>query len=121
MEKRIIVYGTLKKGFNNHRLLLNSKFIDTAITKNKYTMTRAGIPYVNEDKPTSFIHGEVYDVDKETLWRLDGLEGFRGSRKNSFYYRKPILVTLKSGEETEAEIYFSDQSSKIIVEDGIYK
>lgn len=119
--KRVIVYGTLKKGFSNHRLLQTSKFLGKALTKNKYKMTRSGIPFVNEDIPETQITGEVYEVDPENMPSLDRLEGYRGNRENSFYYRKAIPVILENKEEIEAEIYFSDSMGNIDVTDGIYK
>jgi gamma-glutamylcyclotransferase (GGCT)/AIG2-like uncharacterized protein YtfP len=118
--RKIIVYGTLKKGFGNHRLLQNAKFLGKALTKNKYKMTKSGIPFVHEDKPEVQITGEVYEVSEADMPRLDALEGFRGRRDNSFYYRKPIPVILENKEELEAEIYFSDSTGNTNVENGIY-
>ena len=120
---RVFVYGTLKRGFGNHRLLREATFVGKAITKKKYSMTRDGIPFVNEDRETSQIHGEVYEVTPEIKEGLDRLEGFRGKRENSFYYRKsiPIFVENDLDQEEEAEIYFSDAVGTNLVNNGIYK
>lgn len=112
----IFVYGTLMSGFGNNRLLSGSKFIGNAITKEKYTMRSRGIPFVNENKPTSNIHGEVYKVDKPTLSQLDSLEGHP-----NWYYRKEIDLEMEDGSEIVAEIYFNDDKSCSIVESGKYR
>lgn len=105
----IFVYGTLRKGFGNHRLLSSAKFLGNARTNEKYGMFGGGIPFVNKHTPHYPIVGEIYEVDEPTLKRLDGLEGHP-----DWYYREPIKATLEdTGEVVEAEIYFNDYSNNL--------
>ena len=115
-----MVYGTLKLGRGNNRFLKNSTLLGKASTVKKYEMTQSGIPFVNEHKPFSIIHGEVWEVSEEDMGPIDRLEGYTGKEENSFYYRKPIPVVLENGEKLEAEIYFSNSVGNQLVENGIY-
>jgi gamma-glutamylcyclotransferase (GGCT)/AIG2-like uncharacterized protein YtfP len=83
---RVFVYGTLKRGHGNNRILANtdSKFIGTTKTDPKYTMVTLGsFPGVVQEGVTP-IQGEVWEVDERTLeGPLDMLEGYP-----SFYDRE---------------------------------
>ena len=69
----VAVYGTLRRGYGNHRLLASSKYLGPAKTKG--TMYSLG-PF-----PAISLHGntdvqlELYEVDQPTLQSLDHLEG----------------------------------------------
>ena len=124
-KTRIFVYGTLKRGRSNNRLLQGEgvTFIGEAITKNKYIMHGRGIPYVSKLKePKCQIHGEVFEITNTRLRRVDMLEGYNpSSPEGSWYYREEIPVILKeSGDEITAEIYFNETapSNAHVVEDG---
>lgn len=106
----VFVYGTLKRGWGNNRILQTSSlFVSEAVTKEKYLMLGRGIPYVLElNKPHEYarpILGEVWLVqDQETLDRLDRLEGVAYNH----YRRKLIKVRdVKGGLFYDAYIYFS--------------
>ena len=67
---KIFVYGTLKRGFHNHFLLKDAKFLGVAVTEYEYRMIDLGsfpalIP-AQEGEGFS-IYGEVYEVDDATL------------------------------------------------------
>ena len=84
---RVFVYGSLLRGGWNHHLLEDAAFVGDARTARLYTMHSLGrFPGVT-DVPFSPIYGEVYDVDDETLARLDMLEGHP-----RFYQRRVVLV-----------------------------
>jgi len=76
MKHIVFVYGTLRKGFYNHRLLENATFSDTGSAYGVRLYDVGPFPAV---LPTSdgkgAVHGELYEVDDETLTRLDRLEG----------------------------------------------
>ena len=76
---KVFVYGTLKKGFGNHNILKDSKFLGKATTSDRWLMIGKGLsfPYVlKKDKVKGkLIKGELYEVDSTTLKRLDQLEG----------------------------------------------
>ncbi|NPA62821.1 MAG: gamma-glutamylcyclotransferase [Methanococci archaeon] len=113
----VFVYGSLRKGFWNHEpYLKNSKFIGKGRTKEKYAMYADIIPYVVENEKISHIVGEVYEVDEETLKRIDRLEGHP-----DYYERKKVKIILESGEEIEAWLYFYPEPYGILVKSGDYK
>lgn len=98
----VFVYGTLRKGWGNHRLLEGVEKYADAITLKKYAMYASGIPFVTEYEPHTHIVGELYKVeDVERFSRLDTLEGHPES-----YCRKVIEVLTKDSEVVEAWIYF---------------
>lgn len=103
---KVFVYGTLKKGYGNHRLLAASKFIDVAATYENYLLYDGGFPYAvnqencNEEDNTLPVLGEVYEVDRATLAALDQLEG-----EGDFYYRHSRPVFLRVGGLVQAFIY----------------
>jgi gamma-glutamylcyclotransferase (GGCT)/AIG2-like uncharacterized protein YtfP len=118
---KVFVYGTLKKGYGNHRLLVDSTFIGNAVTKQRYHLTASGIPFVNKTIPTSNIVGEVYEVTDKQLDRLDSLEGYDPNRhEESWYKREKIEVNLESGETMESYIYFNPQVAPTVIESGNY-
>lgn len=72
------VYGTLKRGFNNNRVLADSEFIGECYSENKFTMYSINdwFPGVIEDGEAS-IKLEVFKVvDSEIANNLDRLEGY---------------------------------------------
>lgn len=108
-EALIAVYGTLKKGFGNHRILESSKFLGTDNTKETFEMySFGGFPAIVEggDK---HIFIEVYSTsDENVLRRLDQLEGFREKdSENNFYDKKEIDTRFG-----KANIYYIKNISK---------
>ena len=75
MKDLVLVYGSLKNGFPNHRVIRDSEFITDTHTVKKYHMfSMGGYPAVVEDLPYHYIAGELYRVDKKTMIELDYLE-----------------------------------------------
>lgn len=71
----VFVYGSLKRGFHNHRLLENSKFLGPAKTTAEYEMfPLAGGAFPVIVPGNYAINGELYEVDETTLKLLDRLE-----------------------------------------------
>lgn len=95
------VYGTLRKGYGNHRLLVNSKFLSEA--KLRGTMYSLG-PF-----PAVSLHGntdlklELYEVDEDTLQSLDYLEGHP-----NFYMRQKVETS-----EGPAWVYTMDHDDTL--------
>ncbi len=84
---RVIVYGSLKKGFYNHKLLKDEGaiFIDNFISEPIYSMYSLGwYPAVVEGGDTP-IFGEVYEIGDFT--KLDKLEG------HPKWYRRELIKT----------------------------
>lgn len=96
--ERVAVYGSLRAGMGNHRLLENAKLVAATKTKPEFKMISVGaFPAVFDGDDAVVV--EVYDVDDYTMQRLDWLEGYP-----AFYNRKK--VKLENG--MEAWIYYWD-------------
>ncbi|MDQ7056677.1 MAG: gamma-glutamylcyclotransferase family protein [Persephonella sp.] len=111
----VFVYGTLRKGFWNHSFLGNSRFLGYGKTKEKYSLYADSIPYVVKE-PLTQIKGEIYEVDDETLQRLDELEGHP-----SFYKRELVDVITEDGKLIKAWIYFYPYKNGHLIQSGDYK
>lgn len=89
MSHKVFVYGSLKKGFGNHSLIQQSKFIGAAETLPVFTMVSMGsFPACMVDGET-IIKGEIYEVSDDTLQTLDWLEGHP-----RFYKRIKVATNL---------------------------
>jgi len=84
----VFVYGTLKKGYPNHRYLENSDFMGNA-TINGTLLDIGSFPALlpKKEGDNSQVIGEVYGIDNETLANLDSLEG-----EGIMYHRKSTGV-----------------------------
>ena len=92
----LFVYGSLKKGFDNHRLLSKStKRIGKAQTIKKFGMFEdsfGNYPYLISE-PIHKIEGELYEINrKELLEKIDEFEG-----APDYYQRKKIKVKSHHG------------------------
>lgn len=99
---RVGVYGTLKTGYGNHRLLENADFVGTGKTQSPYPLEVDGLPYLHDlEGEGENVTLEIYDVNSETLARLDQLEGHP-----TFYKRRVIPVSMNDWSTTYAWVYF---------------
>lgn len=108
----VFVYGTLKRGHGNNKLLSNAEFIGKAETVDKLHMTTNGaFPYVSKTKQTTTIKGELYKVTHlNTLTSLDRLEGFHpifAGQNRNHYHREKVKINV-NGNIKEAWIYLSN-------------
>jgi gamma-glutamylaminecyclotransferase len=88
-EFLVFVYGTLKKGFHNHDIIMDdtTHFLGKAYTAPEYDMVSlGGFPGVLKDGKYR-IEGEVYRVNETTLRMLDRLE-----RNGQLYSREKIRL-----------------------------
>ena len=99
-KTKIAVYGTLRRGYGNHRRVATSTLVGEGLTKEKYTMYASGIPFVDK-KPTCQIRVEIYEVTPEVLKSVDSLEGHPYA-----YKREPIPIEMDNGDKLDAELYF---------------
>lgn len=105
----VAVYGTLKRGFGNHRLLAvdGAEFVDTGKTAERYPLLVNGLPYLHKVPGVGHnVRVEVYSVDDPTMATLDRLEGHP-----NFYCREQIDIITDSGETIQAWIYFINRKS----------
>jgi gamma-glutamylcyclotransferase (GGCT)/AIG2-like uncharacterized protein YtfP len=99
MEKLVAVYGTLRQGCGNNRVLGPSEKLGLFKTPPHWEMfSMGGFPGVrNGDKPITL---EVYRVTDECVSQsLDWLEGYSGDESN--FYDKTTVHT----DWGEAEMY----------------
>lgn len=95
MTTHVFVYGTLRRGEGNHRLLVDARFVRETRTVPAFTLCDLGAyPALLEGGGTSVL-GEVYEVTRAELAALDRLEGHP-----TFYRREPI--ELEDGAVVEA-------------------
>ena len=126
MSNLVFVYGTLKRGFGNHRLLEKAKYLGDYKTIDKYTMLSLGaFPAVVLEQETSRISGEIFLINKTILQNLDFLEGYP-----EFYNRLllPTPDTIKHINSTmwmyyiqgdPRTVYYQDKYP--IISDGIWR
>lgn len=93
---KLFVYGTLKKGKGNHHMIDDCPFVGTAEVRGRLYVS--GLPYMEPTASTDdqhWVKGEVYEVNKIQLSRLDKFEG------HPDWYRRRTTVT-KAGEKVYA-------------------
>jgi gamma-glutamylaminecyclotransferase len=89
----LFVYGSLKRGLPNHRLLGDAEFVGESLTVARYELVMLGAYPALVAGGTRAIVGELYAVDSGLLARLDAFEGDE-------YQRGP--VELMDGRAVEA-------------------
>jgi len=101
----VAVYGSLKRGYGNFRVMerAKGKFILEAISKKTFVMDGSGYPYINyatgENAHPIFV--ELFEVDEWGFTNpLDSLEGHP-----HFYKRELETFVLPDGTEVEAWVY----------------
>ena len=83
---KVAVYGSLRKGLGNHRLLESSEFLGVSELPDCFKMYSLGaFPYVSKEITPHPVVCEVYSIDDATLQNLDFLEGYP-----SFYDREEV-------------------------------
>lgn len=107
---KVFVYGTLKKGFHNHRCLNNSKQIGEGWLYG-FEMWRNFVPYVKRsENKESKVFGEIYEVSIDTLINsLDILEG------HPYFYKREFIEDQLNG----VWVYLCD-SGDSFVKNGIF-
>lgn len=117
---RVFVYGTLKRGKSNHRLLENSTFLGRTAVKGKFKMVDLGwYPGVilNPDaKEPINLYGEVYRVSEETLDILDSLEGHP-----NYYCRNQIPTQWKKAWCYFLPSSFLNRAELRVVEPAVWR
>ena len=92
----LFVYGSLKKGFDNHKLLDKyAKRVGKASTVGKFAMYEdsfGNYPYLIKEPITKVI-GELYKIKRKEL--LDRIDEFEGAPE--YYQRKKIKVKTHKG------------------------
>ncbi|XP_051164418.1 putative gamma-glutamylcyclotransferase CG2811 isoform X2 [Leptopilina boulardi] len=114
---RVFVYGTLKRGEPNHKIIENTnngnaKFIGSGKTIAKYPLiiaTKFNIPFLLKKSGIGHqITGEIYDVDSEMLKKLDELE-----EHPNFYIRTEENILLNSQDQNIADTILNENTNLI--------
>ena len=107
---KVFVYGTLRKGEANDRLLENAACIaEQCWTNGILYDTGFGYPAVKQAQ-ISQIFGELYTVTDSELMRLDQLEGYSEAGKNNLYERIQQTVYTDKGQ-FNAYIYVANKEN----------
>jgi gamma-glutamylcyclotransferase (GGCT)/AIG2-like uncharacterized protein YtfP len=106
----VFVYGTLRKGFGNYRLLKGKTIkeecglIDGAIYP---VSSNGGFPCLVEQK--GVVVGELMYIEpnmyEQVLERLDGLEGYREKDERYSMYLRRVRTVQTRGGNVEAYVY----------------
>jgi gamma-glutamylaminecyclotransferase len=112
-EELVFVYGSLRRGLQNHHKLESGLYRGEWRTDRKYFMTgmkSGAYPYVSleqlhEDQAPTHIHGELYGVSDDLLRVLDALEG----HPTQYMRQKVDLVNDAHGRAT-AYMYILESS-----------
>lgn len=102
---KIFVYGTLLRGMLRASVLTNSKFLGHGFIKGSlYDLGE----YPGVQDGSDPIYGEIYQIDTNTLEKLDQIEGYNpAAERKSLYLRKNVLVTsLNGGKPIKVITYF---------------
>lgn len=111
-KHKVFVYGTLKKGFCNNKLL-DGFSCKRAIARGIDLHNGPGFPYAK--RGNGEVIGELYEVDTQTMKRLDRLEGCP-----NLYQREKTEVIVNS-QKVEAWIYLSQNATHFEkIESGVW-
>ena len=115
---KVAVYGTLKRGHGNHRVMGDSKFLGTHVTDPAYTMySTGGFPIVCTHGDTA-IHVEVFEVEKGNLQRIYSLEGYTGIRNHKDNWYNTVEIQTPYGQ---AEMFVMSETKHLTkIESGLW-
>jgi gamma-glutamylaminecyclotransferase len=103
-QNLLFVYGTLKRGNGNHRLLkaIKAEFVAEVSTAEKLPLIVRGLPYLLNKPGTGYhVKGELFNLVKGGWSELDRLEGHP-----RFYRREFVDVRDTAGNVLRVQTYF---------------
>lgn len=98
----VAVYGSLRKGLHNHRVISEAEYISKGVVKG-FGMYCLGLyPAILRTGKKTDVVVEVYDVTSSIMDNLDSLEGFPR------YYNRKLVPVSVDGEQLVAWIYYME-------------
>lgn len=101
------VYGTLKKGYGNHRIIEGAFPLGPGTVKGMAVYDGPGFPYATLGEPDEQVVGEVYACTPEMARRMDILEGY------PHHYDRAKVNVLVGEEKQEAWMYFHPNRKEV--------
>jgi gamma-glutamylcyclotransferase (GGCT)/AIG2-like uncharacterized protein YtfP len=119
---RVFVYGTLMSGGRlNTYGMEGATFVRPATMRGTLWSVGQGFPAFTDNDPfDGVVHGELWDVDFDTLQRLDGIEGFRRHQPEHSMYLRVIRRTL-FGEPVWVYLWNGDTDRLQLIESGCWR
>lgn len=115
----IAVYGSLRKGLGNHRLLENANYLGEFKSEPIYNLhSLGGFPGLKNGGNTAVVM-EVYEVDEPTARRVDQLEGYDPNSNDNTFYDKEMIETPYG--EAGVYLYVRNLEPESIVESGDWR
>jgi gamma-glutamylcyclotransferase (GGCT)/AIG2-like uncharacterized protein YtfP len=114
---KVAVYGTLRDGEHNNRLMRGARFVERAtITGSLYDVAYGGYPGLILDNGGPVVV-EVYEIDEDILQGLDYLEGYdeHATEDHNHYNRRTVEI---NGEKVYVYEYNGDVDSRTPIHDG---
>ncbi|MET0343471.1 MAG: gamma-glutamylcyclotransferase family protein [Polyangiales bacterium] len=102
---RVFVYGTLMKGELHHTTIAHARFVRAAATKPDYDLVQIDYYPALIAGGSHRVPGELYEVDDQTLVRLDRLE-----EVPDYYERR--MITLEDGTEALAYVMPRERAAR---------
>jgi gamma-glutamylaminecyclotransferase len=114
LTRHLFVYGTLMRGGRFAHHMTGARFMGPGRTRPEWNLYSLGLfPAIVPGGATAVV-GEVYEVDREILVRLDEVEGHP-----EFFRRTPIV--LAEGHEAEAYVLPSPPAGAVRIESGDWR
>lgn len=119
----LFVYGTLKRGHGNHRVLGNSVYIRDALMHNHVMYSLGGFPGIVKGEGT--VSGELFKVPDEQWDNLDGLEGYNKEKDVGMYLRRQWEVEIGSEPFMDHAWYYlwngRTPTEDRLIKDGVWR
>lgn len=92
----LFIYGSLKRGQANHRLIADQEYLGEAVTDSRYRIVHLGRygGLVRADPGGLPVKGELWAVSRCCLGELDDFE-----QQEGLYFRSPVSVVGRDGVE----------------------
>jgi len=118
---KMFVYGTLRAGESNHGLLKGAVCLSLSAHVSG-TMLDTGLGYPAVTEGSGKVWGEMYEVDDDTLKRIDELEDYYGPGDPRNLYERVKTAALTDRGQVQTWIYVSDRfKSGFVIPHGDWK